>query len=152
MKKMFVLAAAAAAIAATPAQAATGEGRVEVRGGIAWGGGGEEAFGGVGAGYDFDLGDSAFVGIDLGADKVLVGGAEVLWSVGARVGGKVGQNGRAFVNGGVGFCCGEQDPYAGVGYEHKVGSNVYLKAEYRHVFINASNDINFAGAGIGFRF
>ncbi len=150
MKKIFVMAAAAAALAAVPAQA--NEARVEVRGGAAWGGGGTEAFAGVGAGYDIDVSETVFVGVDAGADKLLVNGAEVLWSVGARIGVQQGGKGKFYALGGVGFCCGEQDPYAGVGYQISLGEKAYVKGEYRNVFVNNSDDVSFAGLGIGFRF
>ncbi len=147
MKKLIVLAAAAAAIVATPAFA-SGEGRIEGRGGIAFAGGSSEAFVGIGAGYDFDLGDKAFIGIDLGADKILANGAKVIWSTGARLGAKVSEKGRLYANGGIGFCCGGSDPYLGVGYQHKFGTNAYGKIEYRRVLRNGT-DVNFAGIGIG---
>lgn len=148
MKKMFAIAAAAVALATVPAQA--NEARVELRGGVAWANE-TEAFAGVGAGYDFDLGDKAFAGLDAGADKVLVDGAEVLWSVGGRIGAKVGTGGKLYALGGVGFCCGEQDAYAGAGYQHALGQKAYVKVEYRNVF-NDGDNINFAGVGVGVRF
>lgn len=148
MKKMFAI-AAIAALMTVPAQA--NEARVEARGGIAWAGGDSEAFAGVGAGYDFDMGQSAFIGVDAGADKVLVDGAEVLWSVGGRIGAKLGDKTKAYALGGVGFCCGEQDAYAGVGLQHNLGQSAYIKAEYRNVFTPGDN-LNFGGVGIGFRF
>ena len=154
MRKIALIAALAAATVASPAlaqDAATGEGRVEVRGGIAWAQGAEEAFAGVEAGYDFDLGDSAFVGIQGSADKVLASGAEVLWSIGGRVGVKAGDAGRAYVLGGYGFVDGSDGPFAGAGYQHNLGANTYAKIEYRRTLVSGP-DVNFAGVGVGFRF
>lgn len=150
MKKILVLAAAAATFAATPAYAEGGEGRAEVRGGIAWAGGAEEAFAGVAVGYDFDLGDKAFIGVEGSADKVLANGAKVLWGVGGRIGAKTSDAGKLYAAGGIAFCCGTSDPFLGVGYQHKFGG-AYGKIEYRRSLSNGT-DINFLGIGIGAAF
>ena len=62
MNKFALSVAAVAAISAAPGYAA-GDGRVEARGGIAFAGGTSEAFAGIGGGYDFDLGKTAFIGL-----------------------------------------------------------------------------------------
>lgn len=136
------------ALSATAAQA--GEGRVEVRGGIAFAGGGSEALAGAAAGYDFDLGDTAFAGIEGSADKVLVGGTSVIWGVGGRLGAKLGDKTRAYVNGGIGFCCGDSAGYAGAGVQQKFGGQFYGKIEYRRYF--GVVDINTAAIGVGISF
>lgn len=153
MRKSIVLAAAAAAVTAAPAvaQERSGEGRVEIRGGVAWAGGAEEAFAGIAAGYDFDLGTTAFAGVEASADKVLVGGADVLWSVGGRVGAKVGTGGKIYGVGGYSFTKSDDAPFVGAGYQHKFGTNVYGKVEYRRS-LNSGTDINFAGVGLGVNF
>ena len=144
----FVAAAALLVSGATAAQA--GEGRVEVRGGVAFAGGGSEAVAGAAAGYDFDLGDTAFAGIEGSADKVLVGGTSVLWGVGGRLGAKLGDKTRAYVNGGIGFCCGDSAAYAGAGLQQKFGGKLYGKIEYRRYF--GVVDINTAAVGVGISF
>ncbi len=150
MRKLALIAATAAVMAAAPAYA-SGEGRLEARGGIAFAGGSSKAFAGVGGGYDFDLGKSAILGLDLGADKILANGAKVLWSVGARAGVKTSEDGRLYVNGGIGFCCGTSDAYIGAGYQHKFGDKFYGKIEYRNVLSSGTN-VNFAGIGLGMGF
>jgi outer membrane immunogenic protein len=148
----FALAVAVmATMAAAPAYAG-GEGRVEGRGGVAWAGGTSYAFVGVGGGYDFDLGKKAFVGLDLGADKVLASGTDVGWSIGGRIGAKVGDKGRVYALGGLGFCCGGSDPYIGAGYQQKFGSKLYGKIEYRKVLSSIGPNINYAGVGLGMSF
>jgi outer membrane immunogenic protein len=152
MKKIAILVAAASAMIATPALA-SGQGRAEIRGGLATASGQEEAFLGVGAGYDFDLGDSAFVGAEVGADKVLVDGSEVLFSVGGRIGAKAGEKTRVYAAGGMGFSDGESDPYLGAGAEFGIGSKAYGKVEYRRVLTSGGiPDVNFFGIGAGIRF
>jgi outer membrane immunogenic protein len=151
MYKQILTVAAVAAFAVTPAYA-RGEGRVEAYGGIAFAGGTSEAFAGVSGGYDFDLGDKAFVGLDLGVGKVLANGTKAFWNVGGRIGAKAGKNGRIFASGGMGFCCGGSDPYVGAGYQHKFGSNIYGKIEYRNVLSTFGPNVNFAGIGLGIGF
>ncbi len=151
MIKFALAAVAFAALTATPAHA-KGEGRVEAHGGVAFASGTSYAFAGIGGGYDFDLGDKVFVGLDLGADKVLARGTEAFWSIGGRVGAKAGENGRIYASGGVGFCCGGSDPYIGAGYQHRLGRRVYGKIEYRQALSSSGPNVNFAGIGIGISF
>lgn len=151
MGKFALAVAAVAAISAAPAYAG-GEGRVEARGGVAWAGGTSYAFAGVGGGYDFDLGKRAFIGLDLGADKVLARGTDVGWSAGGRIGAKVGEKGRVYALGGLGFCCGGSDPYLGAGYQQKFGTKLYGKIEYRKVLSSFGPNINYAGIGLGIGF
>ncbi|MCB2066306.1 MAG: hypothetical protein KDE15_06665 [Erythrobacter sp.] len=145
--------AAAAGLIAIPAAAqdAPGTARVEARGGIAWAAGNEEAVAGVAAGYDFDLGDTLFVGVEGSADKVLAGGADVVWGVGGRIGAHVSDRGRLYAAGGYAFGDGEDVPYLGAGYSHRVTDSVYLTTEYRHFFSDFV-DVNAATVGVGFNF
>ncbi|WP_260582534.1 outer membrane protein [Sphingopyxis sp. PET50] len=152
MKKFAVAAALLSAIVATPSLAAEGgEGRVEVRGGLITGNGIDEGTLGLAVGYDFDLGDTAFVGAEVAGDKVLVDGADVQFSAGGRIGAKLGANGKLFATGGYTFS-DIDDPYVGAGYQHKFGSNVYGKVEYRHQFIGNFGDFDSFVAGVGFAF
>lgn len=153
MRKLLILAATAAAVTAVPAAAQdrAGEGRIEARGGVAWVPGDSEAFAGIGAGYDFDLGETAFAGAEIGADKVLQGGANVLFSVGGRFGAKVGERSKVYVLGGYGFTKGDDAAYAGAGFQLGLGQNLYGKVEYRRT-LNSGTDVNFAGAGLGVSF
>lgn len=150
MRKIIIAAVAAATLSSTPAFAqAAGEGRVEARGGVAWANGQEEAIAGIAAGYDFDLGETAFVGVEGSADKILVGGTEVVFGATARAGVKAGENGKFYVNAGYSF--NDSDAFhAGAGYQHKLGKNVYAKVEYRRFFDTV--DINTAAVGVGFAF
>lgn len=149
MNKFLLAAIAASAFVASPAMA--NEARVEARGGIAFSGGAEEAFAGIGAGYDFDLGETAFAGVDVGADKVLVDGADVFWTIGGRIGAKVGGKGKVYALTGIGFSEGFEDAYVGAGYQHKLSDKIYGKVEYRRV-LTEGTDVNFAGVGVGLAF
>jgi len=145
-----LIAASIAAAATVAAPAAANESRAEVRGGIAWSGGQEEAIAGVAVGHDFDLGSAAFAGVEASADKVLAGGAEILWGATARAGVKLGA-GKLFVAGGHTFTEGQDAWHLGGGYQHAIGSNLYVKAEYRRYFYDF-NDVNVLNAGVGVRF
>ncbi|HYD23982.1 MAG TPA: hypothetical protein VEB68_04240 [Croceibacterium sp.] len=146
--QVALIAAAAALVAATPA--AANEGRAEVRGGIAWANGVEEAVAGAALGYDFDAGKGAFFGLEGSADKVLVDGANVVWGATARAGAKLG-TGKLFAAGGYSVSEGEDVPHLGGGYEHRVGQRAYVKIEYRHFFSDIV-DVNTVAAGVGLNF
>ena len=153
MKKFAVAAALLSAVVATPALAADGgEARVEVRGGYVTGSGLDDATLGVAGGYDFDLGSTAFAGAEIAGDKVLIDGAKVQFSAGGRAGAKLGANGKLYAN--AGYTFGQiDDPYIGAGYQHKLGQNLYAKAEYRHQFIgNNVSDFDTFAVGLGFAF
>jgi opacity protein-like surface antigen len=145
--QVALIAAAAALVAATPA--AANEARAEVRGGVAWASGAEEAVAGVALGYDFDLGTSTFAGVEASADKVLAGGANVLFGTSVRAGAKVGA-GKLYAIGGFSFTEHDDAWHLGAGYEHKVGSNLYVKGEYRRYFDVV--DVNTALFGVGVNF
>lgn len=150
MKKFALSAALLSAVIATPALAADGEGRLEARGGIAWAGGNSEAIAGVAAGYDFDLGDKAFAGVEASADKILANGADVVFGLTGRIGARVGDAGKAYIAAGYSFNNGDA-AHIGAGYQHKLGSNVYGKVEYRRFLLNGT-DINTAVVGVGMAF
>lgn len=151
MNKFAIAAALLAAGLSTPALAADGETHVEVHGGYIWGNGTDEATAGIAGGYDLNLGDKAFAGVEIAGDKVLQNGANVQFSAGGRAGGRIGTNGKLYAN--AGYTFGDiDDPYIGAGYQHKFGQNVYGKVEYRHQFINNFGDFNTVTAGIGLAF
>lgn len=153
MKKLILPVLASLAVA-TPALA--NEARVEVRGGVVWMGGSSEDTWGAAAGYDFDLGDSAFAGLEVSGDKIGTSGTIVSWGFNARLGIKAGAGTRVFAAGGYqtkwcSFCLGQAD--LGAGVEQNVGSKVYVKAEYRHLFSHSympSSDALVAGVGMRF--
>lgn len=144
-------AAAVAVSAAAQAQEALGTARAEVRGGIAWTAGEEEAVAGAAIGYDFDLGDSALIGVEGFADHLLADGADFVWGLGARAGIRVSDAGRLYAAGGYPFGDGEDTPYLGAGYNHRLGQSVYVSAEYRHFFSDFLV-VNAATVGVGFNF
>lgn len=154
MRKVLLALAASLAVA-SPALA--NEGRVEARGGVIWGGGSSDAIAGVAAGYDWDLGSSLFGGIEVSGDKVLDGFYNrVSLGAGARLGVKTSDAGKLYVAGSYQskFCSFCKDGIsAGAGYQHKLGTNLYGKLEYRHIFYdNGVIDGNTAGVGIGMTF
>lgn len=155
MRKVIIsLAAIAAATAATPALA--NEARVEARGGIVFGNGDSEGVAGVAAGYDFDLGSTAFVGAEVSGDKILEDNTRVVFGFTGRVGAKVGGNTRLYADAGYStkpcsFC--ENSVHAGVGAEFGLSNKLYGKVAYRHFFVDSGvSDYDAVFAGVGFRF
>ncbi|MEP7221416.1 MAG: outer membrane beta-barrel protein [Novosphingobium sp.] len=149
----IIIALAASAALATPALA--NETRVEARGGVIWSNGQSEGTAGVAAGYDFDLGSSAFAGAEVSADKILTSGTHVAVGFTGRLGAKVG-GGKLYANGGytTSFASGADSLWhAGAGYEYPVTSSVYVKAEYRHFFERATSfGADAVVAGVGMKF
>lgn len=157
MRKVLLTLAASLA-AASPALA--NEARVEVRGGVIWGNGvpsGQtEATIGAAAGYDFDLGSSAFAGVEVSGDKILDGTANrVAVGFTGRLGLKASADDKVFVAGGYTtkpctLCADSQ--HLGAGWQHNFG-RLYGKVEYRHFFTNQGlPDADAVSGGIGLRF
>ena len=140
--KIFAYAATAAVIfTATPALA---EGNVDVHGGIS----GTCVEGacdsakfvvGVGAGYDFAVGNNVFLGPQANVDLIRIGDSTLgNYSLVARLGTKIGEKSKIYalggyagqeLGGGLGVASGWR---LGAGYEHLLGKNIFLKIEYRY--------------------
>ena len=142
--------------AAAPTPALAGDGRIEARGGIVFGSGDSEAAAGIAAGYDFDLGSSAFLGAEVSGDKIFQDNTRIVFGLTGRAGIKAGGNTRFFATGGYStkpcrFC--KDSIHAGAGAEFALGSNAYGKVEYRHFFVDSGgSDFDAVFAGVGFRF
>lgn len=143
--------AAALAIAFSSAPAFANEGRIEARGGVISVLDDEEATIGVAAGYDFDLGDTLFVGGEVSADKVLVDDSDIYVGFTGRVGARIAEATRIFVAGGYTVGEGEDTEHLGAGVQHAISDRIYLKAEYRHFFGDFA-DADSGVVGLGVRF
>ncbi|MFC3173446.1 outer membrane protein [Novosphingobium bradum] len=151
MRKIILPVLASLALA-TPALA--NEARVEARGGVYWLPGNSEATAGVAAGYDYDLGSTAFVGAELSADKILTSGTKVAYGFTGRAGAKLAAT-KLFVAGGYTTepCTGcEGAWHAGAGAELPLMGKVYGKVEYRHFFVDNFADSDSLVAGVGIKF
>lgn len=152
--RKFLLPLAASMVLATPALA--NEARLEARGGVIWDQGQTEAIAGVAAGYDFDLGDRAFVGAEVSADKILTDNQRVSFGFGGRVGLKTSDAGKLYAAGSYQTkpCAICEDSWTlGAGYQHAFGDKIYGKVEYRHFFVdNGFSDPDAVVAGLGVRF
>ena len=153
MKFQVTLVAAVAALAIA-APAAANETRVEARGGMSFGNSQSEEFvGGVAAGYDFDIGDNGFVGVEASLDKVFIDNSGVVLGGGARIGAREG-NFKLFVAAGyTDFTCDfcGDAVHAGAGLELDLSEKIYGKLEYRHFFVDGI-DSNVVATGVGIRF
>lgn len=154
MKKFVFSAAVCAISAAVAAPAQANEARAEVRGGVFFGSGSEDAAVGLAAGYDWDLSETLFVGLEASADKVLDGFYDdVSFGGGLRIGTSFGDAAKGYVIGGYNtqICDLCVDAWsAGAGLQYGITENAYLKAEYRRYFPGSGlNDYNSVLVGIG---
>lgn len=161
MKGLFVAAACAAAFTSTAANA---EGYVELRSGLAVSPDLTTESIGLAAGYDLDLGSSAFVGGELTADTN-AGFDTPVYGLNLRVGAKTSEDGKLFATAGVArysyagylatpyyavFYSGwDTDVAAGVGYQHKIGGSTRVSIQYQHYF---DTQFNRGTIGVGFGF
>ena len=151
--RKFILPLLASLAIATPAIA--NEARVEVRGGAIWSNGSTQDTWGAAAGYDYDLGQSAFVGAEVSGDKIGTSNTKVAWGLTGRLGAKLNQT-KLYANGGYttepcDLC--ESTWHAGAGVEQGLGSKFYVKGEYRHHFertLQPGSDALVAGVGLRF--
>lgn len=162
MKKFACI--AVAAVATFSATAAQAESYVEVRGGIAGSSDATTETIGLAAGFDMDIGSSAFIGTELTADTD-ASFATPVYGLNLRVGTKMGEAGKLFATAGVarleasGAIAGPgyilvysgwyTDVTAGVGYQHKIGKSTRLSVQYQRYFDTQANR---GSIGIGFEF
>lgn len=148
------LAAVAAAAAATPAMA--NEARLEARTGLIWNGSDSEPVAGVAAGYDYDLNDKMFIGVEGSADKVLADDTRVTWGAGGRIGAKVTPTSKLYAAAGwQSKPCSTCNSAVGVGggWQQALGEKVYAKVEYRHLLVGDNTpdaDVGLMGVGVRF--
>ena len=154
MRKVLLPLLASLAIA-TPAMA--NEARIEARGGVFWTPGYTQDAYGVAAGYDFDLGDKAFAGVEVSGDKIADSGTKVAFGFTGRAGAKVSEQGKLYVASGytTETCggCNNESVHLGAGYQQGFGNKLYGKVEYRHFFLDQNRpDGNAVFAGLGVKF
>lgn len=176
MRPILTAMIAAPLLIASPALAA-GQGRVELRGGYDSIDLGDEDddlndFGtvkgvlyGIAAGYDFDLGSKAFIGIEGSVEDssgdFLILDAERDLGAAIRLGLKVGEHGRAYVGAGYSnfrvsagnLASGNADGIRGLaGFEFGLNDRFYGKVEYRYTNYEAGVSRHQGLAGLGLRF
>ncbi len=152
--RKIVLPLLASLALASPALA--NETRVEARGGVIWSNGTSEDTWGAAVGYDFDLGQTAFAGVELSGDKIGADGTKVAFGASGRLGIKAGTGTALYGTGGYttetcDACEGQW--HLGAGVEQKISGPFYVKAEYRHHFKNdvvASSNTVLGGVGLKF--
>ena len=136
--RKIVLPLLASLALASPALA--NETRVEARGGVIWSNGTSEDTWGGALGYDFDLGQTTFAGLELSGDKIGATGTKVaLYGTGG------------YTTETCDACKGQW--HLGAGVEQKLSGPFYVKAEYRHHFKNdvvADSDTLLGGVGVKF--
>jgi outer membrane immunogenic protein len=151
MFKPVLFSALLIALPAAPALAeeTAGGARAEIRGGVAWSEHETDPILGIAAGYDFDLGEKAFLGGEVSGEKVLAEDTYVELALTGRLGTKVSEKGSVFLAGGYTFTHHGDAPHVGLGYEHHLGhGGTYIATEYRHVFVD-HHEANAVTIGIG---
>jgi len=148
MRRIAYLAAAAAAVIATPAYA--DESRVEVRGGVVWCCGESEDTLGIAVGRDFDLGETVFIGAEAVLDSNFDFNTPIA-GVNARLGTKLGEQTKLF--GLVGYAhdtdSSADDVVLGAGLQHNLGEKFMVSVQYQRAL---DSELNRAFIGLGLRF
>lgn len=152
----IVLSGAMLAVAALATPAMADEARIEADGGIVFDHAHSEATAGVVGGYDFDLGKTAFVGVEARADKILARDNRVQWGGGGRIGVKTATGGKLYALADYEtktcrYC--EHSVTVGGGFQQDLGKRYYAKLEYRHALLdNGVPDTDSVLTGVGVKF
>lgn len=149
-KLRFATIAAVAVLASVATPAVANETRLEARGGIAWVSGASDESIGVALGYDMDLGQTTFIGVEAVADTDFNISDPVL-GANARLGFKAGENAKLFATAGYAYHTGFEidDAVVGAGYQHNLGASSLVSLQYQR-YIDL--DINRVTVGLGYRF
>ncbi|GAM07156.1 hypothetical protein [Novosphingobium sp. MBES04] len=145
----------ALAVAGLASPAHADEAYAEVIGGISFGPEEDAAIFGLAAGYDWDLTETIFVGLEASLDKEMVKERHVALGIGVRAGLEVTERGKAFV--GLNYqskdCphCEAAWGFSG-GWEQEIGERLYLKGEYKHLATEHEGDKEILIAGLGIMF
>lgn len=153
---VFVAAVLAPALALAGRPALADEAYIEGTGGVSWTSEETDAIAGLALGYDVDLDETFFVGVEGTAEKLLTGGTRVAWGIGGRVGAEVLPRSKIFtgVNWQSKDCreCGNAVGL-GVGWEQNLSEKIYAKLEFKHLFVeNGEPDANVGIVGLGMMF
>ncbi|WP_395326967.1 hypothetical protein WBP06_09610 [Novosphingobium sp. BL-8H] len=132
------------------------EAYIEGSGGVSWNKESTDALAGIAMGYDVDLNEKIFVGVEGTAEKLLTHDTRVAWGIGGRLGAEVLPRSKIFA--GVNWQskdCGECGNAIGIGtgWEQNLSEKIYAKLEFKHLFVeNHEPDANVISAGIGMIF
>ena len=148
MRSILIICSTALAIMSTPALA--NEGRAEVRGGLAWASGGSDETIGISLGYDVNLGEKLFVGIEAVADTDFDISSPVI-GLNGRAGLRAGANGKLFVTAGYAYQTESDldDIALGASYQRDLNSKAMVSIHYQRYL---DTEINRAMIGLGYRF
>ncbi|WIA58317.1 hypothetical protein N6H05_11145 [Sphingobium sp. WTD-1] len=156
MRKPALLLATALALALASSPARADEAYVELTGGLSWNGEGTDAISGIAGGYDVDLDERFFVGVEAVAEKLLVRDTRVAWGIGGRIGVELVRENKLFIGANwQSKDCRECSDAIGIGtgWEHNLTEKLYLKIEYKRLLIgNGEPDANVGILGIGVMF
>lgn len=153
MRAITLPLATALAIASSPAIA--NEAYVEATSGVNWNDEATNAIAGIAVGYDIDLDERIFVGVEGTAEKLLTHDTRIAWGIGGRVGAEVMPESKIFV--GLNWQskdCGECGNAVGLGtgWEQNLSEKIYAKLEYKRLFVSDEADANVVIVGLGLMF
>ena len=153
MRWAAVLLASTWCLASGVAQA--NEAYVEATGGGSWNDEATDAIGGFALGYDVDVTETVFVGVEATAEKLLTDGTRVAWGIGGRAGAEVLPRSKIFVsmNWQSKDCreCGNAVGL-GTGWEQNLSEKIYAQIEFKHLFIDDEANANVGIIGLGLMF
>lgn len=149
------IACVAFALSCVSAPALADEAYVEAVGGVSFAHEEDAVVAGLAAGYDFDLNEVLFAGVEGTLEKELVEDRHFAAGIGVRVGASVTERGKAFV--GLNWQskdCPECDEAWGftTGFEQELGEHLYAKLEYKHLILAEEPNKNIVIGGIGYMF
>lgn len=151
----FIATFIALAWCCTGSVAQANEAYVEATGGVSWSDEATDAIGGFAVGYDVDVSEKVFVGVEATAEKLLTGGTRVAWGIGGRIGAEVLPRSKVFVgtNWQSKDCreCGNAIGL-GTGWEQNLTETIYAKLEFKHLFVEDEVDANVGIIGLGVMF
>ncbi|WHO37444.1 hypothetical protein PMI04_012775 [Sphingobium sp. AP49] len=146
----------AAALACASPSALANEAYVELTSGVSWNDEATDAIAGIAVGYDIDLDERFFVGVEGTAEKLLADDTRIAWGIGGRIGAELLPRSKIFA--GLNWQskdCGECGDAIGLGtgWEQNLSEAIYVKLEYKRLFVDSGEpDANVAIIGLGMMF
>lgn len=140
----------ASAAGSCPAYA--GDGRAEATIGLIDQEKESNAIGALAVGYDWDLSETVFAGVEASVEQVFANGEDPSLGLAGRMGFKPGEKTKVFVIGGYSFEKEEDRPFVGAGVEQDLAEGIYGVLFYHRLFGDIGPDADVVGVGLGIEF
>lgn len=153
MKKIVKLLATILVGSTIASPAYADEAHIELTIGVIDEGAEKEAVLAFAAGYDWDLSEKVYVGVEGSLEKVLADDTDLGVSVSGRLGLHATDTTKTNLTGGFVFEKGEDRPFIGAGIEQEVNENgLYVVVFYHHLFGDEHHDADVLALGLGWEF